>query len=404
MRSVALIVLLSTAVSAQNIWVQMGTPTSPAPTYIHDIAVLPNGHIFIADGQGTGIWKSTDGGSTWSQVNSGLVGGCTGHPNGNLCAWSVSYDSFHSQLLVGLCVNCDHTASKNASFWRSSNEGASWTSIPIPASINNGITNQPAITGPAINPITGFAVWGGHWDSTGLNGTFWSTDGFATTNAGTFTAVACSSPAQGAYGFLFNPKDNSYWLGGEDCGLYRSTDGKAWTEVSPALCGFGTPCFSVWGDQTWNSYDASGNIITMADGGGGVYRGTPGSGGQWNWTKLGGGTFQDGGLVRDPSGNFYTGQAPSSGDNVSAVFRSTDQGATWSPWTTGIPLNACGKNQGATHIVYSGFDQHLYAVVYYGGCSSPTNIYGFIYKTVQPISGGGGNPPPPPTNLAVVVR
>lgn len=415
MKQVLLLIMLSTAALSQNIWQQVPSPnTTFTPSDLKAIAVDASGCGYVGDRQGSGVWKSCNLGTaaTWTQANTGITGAGCGSVHGIICVWSLKYDSVNHQLVVGICSNCD--GSGVTLMFRSTNSAASWTPITFPAGI--GFSNSPNLSGPAVRTSDGFAIAGGHYIAGGLgndNGVFWSSSAFSTNTASTISSNgACGSTIPlGSYGTFYNSVANNFWSGTEQCGWYVSSDGKSFTGVTPGSCsGPANPCVaSNFGNHSAAGFDNSGALIYFSANA--EWKTAPGSG---TYTVNGYGTTKMActgctSLVpfsiqlKDPIlGNFYAGQNRSSGDNVSAVFRSVDQGVSWAPWTSGVPLNSAGGNMQMAAAAFNTADNRIYAIMFQGGSTFPL---AFIYRTVNPISGTGPPPPPPPpTGLAVVVR
>lgn len=353
-------------------WVLVSTP-SGAPQ-IHDLAIIPaNNHWFIAD-RTSGFWTSTNQGSSWTQINN------SGIP---ACGWTITWDSNHSQLIAGTQGSGGGCTVSNANtYWRSSNEGTTWTQITLPAQIA-ATGDSPAYSGPVIGP-SGIIAEGGHWSPANFGcGAFYSTDGGATTNNINYTLLpnASGNGCAGAWSFFYNPVTADFWMGTEVFGVLRSTDAINWTEVSPPNCesGYASPCLHNDGNIFGLSYDTSGNVIMAGQQ---MYK-SSGSGGSYTWTLIstrpsGGGDIRT--LYRDPNGNLYFGFGRNGSADTTAVYRSTDQGVTWSAWTSGIPPSSQGLNLETWRIVTNTTDHKLYANVQDGATNA-----GYIYATSTAI-------------------
>jgi hypothetical protein len=149
-------------------------------------------------------------------------------------------------------------------FWRSSNEGVSWSQINLPPPYLTGMGNASANTGPLITP-GGTIVGGGFWAPNNFAcGSWYSTDGGTTTTAINYTLLPGGSAngRGGAWGFLYNPLTNDYWIGTEIEGVLRSADAISWTQVMPYHSGNGaSTCFTDNGTSKGLTYDSSGNVL-----------------------------------------------------------------------------------------------------------------------------------------------
>jgi hypothetical protein len=259
-----------------------------------------------------------------------------------------------------------------------------------------GMGNAAAYSGPLITP-GGTIVDGGFWSPNNFAcGSWYSTDGASTTTAISYTLLpgANTNGCGGAWGFLYNPLTNDYWMGTEIEGVLRSTDAISWTQVMPYHCGNGaSTCFTDNGNIQALTYDSSGNILAGAQGG--VFR-SSGSGGNYTWTKIFATAADVRALFRDLNGNLYLGFKGSTADTTS-VYRSLDQGSSWQVWTSGIPLSSTSTGLEAWHFLYNSNDGKLYTNVQDG----KTNA-GYMYVTVNPL-GPGSSALQPPTNLQVAV-
>ena len=159
-----------------------------------------------------GVFKSTNGGATWTAVNSGLPGGQV-----SSVALSPGYASDQT-LFAGTFDN---------GLYKSTNGGATWTAV------NSGLTNQGVIS-VALSP--GYASDQTLFAGTYGGGVFKSTNGGAT-----WTGSSLPVPYGGGQVRTVNlspgyASDQTLFAGTFDNGLYKSTDGGAtWTNVNYGL-------------------------------------------------------------------------------------------------------------------------------------------------------------------------
>jgi photosystem II stability/assembly factor-like uncharacterized protein len=164
---------------------------------------------------GDGLFKSTNAGSIWSQIN--------------VCPYiaGLEIDPKNSQhLYVGGWQNGD--------FWESLDGGATWTKKPL--------IGSPDVGGWAVDPSDfRHIILSWHYIFDG-NGTFCeSKDGGNTWNSITIPGVQGAS-TKGMH-FLYQPElkigDNRTWLvTGEGSGFWRTSDaGATWTNVAPGITG-----------------------------------------------------------------------------------------------------------------------------------------------------------------------
>jgi photosystem II stability/assembly factor-like uncharacterized protein len=217
----ALLAALAPLYAETNVWTGHG----PGGGMIQALAIDPknSGTLYVSAGT-SGVYKSTDGGASWSAANSGLPGS-----------------------VYGLLIDPKNTGTiyaRTGKLFKSTDGGASWNLLNFPANLYF-LTLDPQ------NPSTLYA---------GANtGVFKSTDGGATWNA-------ASSGLQGlSAGFVaVSPQDSGtlYAGGGYPQGVsnvgavYRSSDGGA-TWISPLqqkFLGLGLPETNTC--DTWNYYFA----------------------------------------------------------------------------------------------------------------------------------------------------
>jgi photosystem II stability/assembly factor-like uncharacterized protein len=164
---------------------------------------------------GAGLFKSTDAGSTWKQIN--------------VCPYiaGLEIDPKNSQhLYVGGWQNGD--------FWESLDGGATWTKKPL--------IGSPDVGGWAVDPSDfRHIILSWHFIFDG-NGTFCeSTDGGNTWKSITIPGVQGAS-TKGMH-FLYEPKLNignsrTWLVTGEGSGFWRTSDaGATWTNVAPGITG-----------------------------------------------------------------------------------------------------------------------------------------------------------------------
>lgn len=286
-------------------WTQVPTPS--AFTEITYFNVGASNEWYIAD-RVQGVAKSTNQGSTWTTINGTIpIGGSIG-------GWTIQYNPNDGSLVASTIYR---GASGSIGFYRSTDDGSTWTQItatgwhnanggaytgcimPLAAggtnlvcggffgslntsefySSNNGVTNTLGAYSPGNGSVFALVrnpVDGSYWGGTENNGTYRSTDGGVTFNqiwanqsspnngnqdfvtfdtsgnvlvsciAGlyrgvgsgsgpyTWTQVITNGNTSAGLGLVTDPTGNIYWGHGADTGnptvIYRSTDGgKTWT-------------------------------------------------------------------------------------------------------------------------------------------------------------------------------
>jgi len=207
--------------------------------YVNDIVVSSNNNQRIYAGTGTGVWRSTNGGTTWTQVlNPGLTGGCLD--------LTIRTDQ-PTDFVLASCGTFDLAA-----VYRNTNAGGAGTWTQVLAELGMGRTSLAiAPSNQAVAYAMAASIEGGPFDE-GLYAVFRSTDGGGSwtarvrnTDSTKLNTVLLSNPIiafftectgskieafvnQGWYDnvIVVDPLDsNRVWAGGID--LFRSDDGGA---------------------------------------------------------------------------------------------------------------------------------------------------------------------------------
>ena len=333
-----------------NSWQLVSTPSSA--TQINYFAIKSsNNHWFVAD-RLSGFWISTNQGTSWSQINAGMP---------NLNGWTIQVNPANGDLIASLYKG---SAGVPGDFYRSSNEGTSWTKIPFAY----GFT-APAYSGCIFPSST--IVCGGFWaPNVTVNTGVW-----VSINSGVSTTQGIDSRTNDAVqGLATNPTDGSLFMGTEQHGIFRSTDGGFhWTQVSPDNTTFDPVNGIEDGNAGWFAFDRSGNILVSTQGG--VWK-SSGTAGVYAWTNiLSNRNSADGkAMGQDAHGNLYYGHRHDT-TNLTSVYRSINDGASWQAFDNGIPTGL-----EAHEFLISPIDNKMYSVIEDGG----TN-HGWVYRTVNAV-------------------
>lgn len=189
-------------------------------------------NLFYFGGTGGGVWKTLDGGRTWSNISDGYFGGSIG-------AVSVA-PSDHNVIYVG---GGEKTVRGNVSsgygIWKSVDAGKSWSSAGLPKS-----RHVPRISiDPDNHNIVYAAVLGDIYKQSTDRGVYKSVDGgkswkktlYANGQAGAVDLIIDPSNSRNLYASTWRLQRTPYSLssGGEGSALWKSTDyGETWTEIS----------------------------------------------------------------------------------------------------------------------------------------------------------------------------
>jgi photosystem II stability/assembly factor-like uncharacterized protein len=185
-------------------------------------------NLFYFGSTGGGVWKTEDGGSTWTNISDGYFGGSVG-------SVAVS-ETDNNVIYVG---GGEKTVRGNVSYgygiWKSIDAGKSWEYKGLP-----GSRHIPRIRIHPKNPDVVFAaVLGDLYKSSDERGIYKSIDGgntwkkvlYANANAGAVDLVIDPNNYRVLYASTWRVRRTPYSLasGGEGSGLWKSTDeGTTW--------------------------------------------------------------------------------------------------------------------------------------------------------------------------------
>ncbi len=157
---------LTHAQDGPGVWTQSLSSAGP----VWSVSVNPaNQQIMYAASQTQGMWKTINGGVTWTQINSGIT-------NLTLNVVAVSSSNPNTVYCGGGAVGISN------GMYKSIDAGATWVAI------NSGITQTPnTIQGIAVSPTDPNTVYIAIWDGGTTNATVGM---YKTINGGTLWTVA----------------------------------------------------------------------------------------------------------------------------------------------------------------------------------------------------------------------
>ncbi len=298
-------------------WTQMTNPfpggTSTAGTAVYAHA---DGSVYVG-GDG-GLYKSTDDGSSWTNVgDASWASG--GHPQ----VGSIGVNSL-GEIVCG--VGKDPTSGgNNLGAWRLSS--GVWSRCTNTAGGYINASDAVGITRVLDASGNMFAI-------TGFNGDVWK----SVDNGASFTKIAAAVGGTGGVSdgalqsFARDPTNGDLLTGGEIHAIYKSTDnGVNWTNFGlDTADGYKNNLLII----TFNAINEP--LAVRGDAGSGIlFRYTSGA-----WTSSGSGidafaTIR-GLLLNQSSGVMYCSENRNSGPAGGDVFKSTNNGATWTQWSSGV--------------------------------------------------------------------
>ena len=367
---------------------------------IRSLAIDPGNSSTLYAGTNAGVFKSTDGGESWSAVNTGLPESIS----------SGNYPAVISLAVDPASNSTVYAVISGYGVFKSTNGGGNWIAV----STNTGLPNLDWTHSLVIDPSSNVYV--------GLDyGTV-----YKDTNGGTGWNAADSGLIGGYHNCLtVDPRDSStLYAAGQRTGIYKSTNGGLnWSAVNTGL-----PESVVSGNYpAVNSLavDPASSSIVYAATSDGFYKSTNG-GGSWSlantsltdsnsltidpanssnlYAATNAGLFEsaDGGITWNAVNNGLSADAvsvlvfdPANSSTLYAgtndgVFKSTDGGVSWSGVNSGLSANA-----GSASVADPPHGSNLYAEgqgtgVYKGVSSSdnwcPAALYALAAPSIQPTT------------------
>ncbi len=294
-----------------NVWALAVDPSNPATLY--------------AVTAGNGVFKSADEGASWTALSSGLAGASIS---------GVAIDPANPAIV--------YAASLDGGLRKSLDGGQSWD--PADSGLPTfTFTNAPEIRALAVDPSNAATAYVASYGSTVSNGVFERTGGvFKSTNGGqSWTAANSGLEETDIQALAIDPANpatlyagtGSIFGGGD--GVFKSTNGgQSWTAANSGLPSFaGVPALAIDPANTATVYAGT------AFGGGvdAVFKST--NGGQ-SWTAVNSGLpsfVSVPALAIDPANTATVYAGTAFGGGVDSVFKSTNGGQSWTAVNSGLP-------------------------------------------------------------------
>lgn len=319
------------AVDGPNMWT--ASLTTPSAVWQDGIVInKTNPNIMYAATNGAGVYKTTNSGLNWVQMNSGLV---------NLGLQCMAISTSNPDIIM---VGTTNTGS-SPGIYRSTNAGANWTLK------NNGITETILPQAIAIDPtnpnIAYTVIFIGTADA--INGVYKTTNGgdnwfVSNTGIGSIKNMLCIAinPLNPNVIYIGSSFTVSPQTGPQK--IYKSVNGGAlWTDMSNGLPQLSTDINPVR-SMSISTVDTS---IVLA----GLFQNTTTNGGAFFttngggvWTKIQSGLPNvSGALIRSvlirpgSTTEFYIGY---DGTTTTGIWRTTNQGTSWVNFSGGALLSS----------------------------------------------------------------
>ncbi len=337
----AFFVFVSHALAVDNVWTKIG----PYGGVVSTIAVDPSNPHVVYAGVGTGVFKSTNGGESWTSI-----------PLSTSSTSTITVDLTNPQIIyVG-----------GSKIFKSVNGGLSWSEINVGLSSTEGISKL--VIAPS-NPQTLYI-------ST-------SKGAYRSTNGGEAWALINTN----SRGMAIDPSNSqTLYVGGSSDILLKTTDGgTTWTSLNLGLTKGFAMMVAVDPSNPQTLYVGTDKY--------GVLKSTDGGG---SWTPINTGLTDLGilgirSIVIDPSRP----QTLYIGTGVAGVYKSADGGASWTPAGSSpggkVSIQRLAVAPSNPQTIYGGSSDGMFKSMDGGVSWTPING-GIATSTVWGLTKGSSNP------------
>jgi photosystem II stability/assembly factor-like uncharacterized protein len=301
-------------------WGEIDSSLTESVCSVFDFAIDPKASATVYAATDNGVYKSGNGGASWKAVNSGLP--CSDCYSGDYYGvFSLAIDPTTPTTLYAAMQY--YGGNQNGGVYKSTNGGAGWKAV------NTGLTNQ-GVYSLAMDPTTPTTLYAG---SVGA-GIYKSTNG-----GENWEAVNTGLPASTmVFSLAIDPETTTTIYAGTYTGVYKSTNGgENWEAINTGLPS------SVYqnGIDSIAVNPKTPTILYAATWGGGVYKSTNGG---MNWGTVNSGMPSSKAYVNRLAisaatpATIYAGTGCWQGSgNAYGIYKSSDGGAIWTAVNTGLP-------------------------------------------------------------------
>jgi photosystem II stability/assembly factor-like uncharacterized protein len=352
----ALLSSLAVAGAATAAWVNVdpagvsNDPNSPSNNFgFNSVVVAPDGSVYVGTNR-QGIYRSVDGGHTWSKVNTGAGGDLVDSG----AQWTMAIDPFNPQVIYTTAARGEQGVLKTT------DGGASWQNVfryDNPVALQIGTNDVYSIAADPFTPDHVLASFHYYWNGSNHSGIIESTDGGAT------WIRHDPAGAWGAGNGVWFGNDSTTWiLGSQSAGVWiTSNSGTTWRQVSSTSITHGAT-HALHRDPSTGALFLADNTMVLQSSDNGA-----------TWQDITAGLpyayFET--ILSDGTTLFTAPSFPLLGDNGSAhgpwYARPLAGTSNWAPYSTQTPCDPAGYCNGPVQGAYDPLNHILYSANWNGG-------------------------------------